>query len=269
MSRPPLRTLMTVVGFTLAGCVVGGTLGFIAPGFLRVVFKVDGSAPFDPREIGVGSGVILGFLSGTVVLAIGTVASALSGLSQMRLLGRRAFQPTFAGLMLAVALVAMASASLKNPTRVGAQLWFVFATLSLASASLLALSRPAEERGSATGFAVLGWSYLILSIFPESRAQLPTSDLLAALEKRVSDDWRMGVQVLSLEMGPLPARHGGAWWEPVVTFKGGIPGKLEIDDVQPEFRRIGHSLFALLLGIAGGVIGDLHLTSRRIGPRSP
>lgn len=84
--------------------------------------------------------------------------------------------------------------------------------------------RPVEERGSATGFAVLGWSYLILSIFPESRAQLPTSDLLAALEKRVSGDWRMGVQVLSLEMGPFPARHSGAWWEPVVTFKGGFLG---------------------------------------------
>jgi hypothetical protein len=59
-----------------------------------------------------------------------------------------------------------------------------------------------------------------------------------------------------------------SYWEPVVTSKGGIPGVVEIDELHPEFRRIGHSLFALLLGIVGGVIGDLFIISRG-GERDP
>ena len=128
--------------------------------------------------------------------------------------------------------------------------------------------QPTDRRGFAAGFAVFGWTYLILSLCPESRAQLPTSDLLAALEKQVSGSWRMGVQVLSLEMGPFPARQRGSNWEPVVTSLGGIPGTLQIDEVQPEVRRIGHSLFALLLGVVGGVLGDLLVSRSRGGPAS-
>src|SRR5262249_25503814 len=126
--------------------------------------------------------------------------------------------------------------------------------------------RPIGRRGFAAGFAVLGWSYFILSLSPESRAQLPTSHLLAALEKQISGSWRMGVQVLSLEMGPFPARQRGTYWEPVVTSLGEIPGTLQIDEVQPGFRRIGHSLFALILGVVGGVLGHLRRTRGCSGP---
>ena len=103
----------------------------------------------------------------------------------------------------------------------------------------------------------------MLSIFPESRSQLPTCRLLAVLEKQVSGSWGMGSQFLSLEMGPFPARKRGAYWEPVVSSRGGIPGTLEIDEVQPEFRRVGHSLLTLLLAVIGGVIGDASLVRRR------
>jgi hypothetical protein len=269
MRRAIVLALATVLGLTLAGGISGSALGFFAPGFYRNVFRRAGDDAFDPVEIGLGSGVVMGFLVGAVVVAVWMVAGALPGLSPQRLFARRPSQLTFSGLLVAVAALALGFASLKNPSRAGAQLWFCLTALALAWATLFAMSRPIRRRGFAAGFAVLGWSYLILSLSPESRAQLPTSDLLAALEKQISGSWRMGVQVLTLETGPFPARQRGTYWEPVVTSLGGIPGTLQIDEVQPEFRRIGHSLIAFVLGVVGGVLGDLRLTRRRNRPGTP
>ena len=140
MKRAALLALATVIGFTLAGSVVGGVLGLIAPGFVRVVFKEAGNAPFDPKEIGLGSGVVLGFLSGAVVIAVRMIIGALSGLSHQRLLGRRAFQPTLAGLLSAIALVALALASLKNPSRVGG------AVVVRSHGAFLRLSHPPRDQ---------------------------------------------------------------------------------------------------------------------------
>jgi hypothetical protein len=263
MKRAAILALITTVGFTLTGSMAGGALGFIAPGFYRRMFGAGGDDAFDAVEVGLGSGAILGFLAGAAVIAVWMVASVLPGLSRQRVFGRESSQLTFGGLLFAVAILALGFASLKHPSRAVAQLWFSLTALALASATLSALTRPIERRGFVAGFAVLGWSYLLVSVFPESRAQLPTSDLLAALEKHISGSWRMGVQTLSLETGPFPARQRGAYWEPVITSLSGIPGTLQIDEVQPEFRRIGHSLFALLLGVVGGVIGDLRLARHR------
>jgi hypothetical protein len=265
MKRAALIALITTFGFTLTGCIAGGALGFIAPGFYRRMFGAGGDDAFQAVEIGMGSGAMLGFLAGAAVIAVRMAASVLPGLARQRLFGRGSSQLTFGGLLFAVAILALGFASLKHPSRAVAQLWFSLTALALASATLIALSRPIERRGFAAGFGVLGWSYLLLSVFPESRAQLPTSDLLPALEKHISGSWRMGVQILSLETGPFPARQRGTYWEPVLTSLSGIPGTLQIDEVQPEFRRIGHSLFALLLGVVGGVIGDFRLARHRIG----
>ncbi len=75
---------------------------------------------------------------------------------------------------------------------------FSLSALALASAAVLAIGRPGGRRGFVAGFAVIGGSYLLLSLFPESGAQLPTSDLLVALEKQVFGSWTMGAQILSL-----------------------------------------------------------------------
>jgi hypothetical protein len=151
------------------------------------------------------------------------------------------------------------------PSRAGAEVWFGLTALALALATLVAFGRPHGRRGFSAGFAVFGWSYMVLSLLPESRAQLPTTRPLALLEKQVSGQWRMGVQFLELDMQAFPVRQRGLYWEPVVTSRGGIPSRLEIDEVQPEFRWIGHSLLTLLVAALGGAAGDTYLSRRRRG----
>jgi hypothetical protein len=74
----------------------------------------------------------------------------------------------------------------------------------------------------------------------------------------------MGVQFLEIDMQAFPVRQRGLYWEPVATSRGGIPARLEIDEVQPEFRRIGHSLLTLLLAALGGAASDTYLSRRRL-----
>jgi hypothetical protein len=72
----------------------------------------------------------------------------------------------------------------------------------------------------------------------------------------------MNVQFLEIDMQAFPARQRGLYWEPVATSRGGIPARLEIDEAQPEFRRIGHSLLTLLMAVIGGAAGDTYLSRR-------
>jgi hypothetical protein len=262
MRRTFLDCSAAALAFTLAGTLAGGALGFAAPGLYCSLFHVESGDNFDPVRIGLGTGTALGFLTGAVVATVGLVCAVLPGLSRQMVFARGLFRPSFAGLLFLIAVVALALASLRSPSRIGAELWFVVSALALASAAVAALSQPSEQRGFAAGFAVLGWCYVLLSLHSESRAQLPTSRLLPLLERQISGTWRVGVQYLSLEMGPFPARQRGTYWEPIVTNQGGIPGSLQIDEVQPDFRRIGHSLFALLMGAVGGVIGEVLLDRR-------
>src|SRR3954464_15110184 len=95
MKRAILLALITTVGLTLAGCMAGGVLAFIAPGFYRRIFVAAGDDAFDALEVGVGSGAILGFLAGAAVIAVRMVASILTDLSRQRLFGRGSSQLTF------------------------------------------------------------------------------------------------------------------------------------------------------------------------------
>lgn len=261
--RVTLISFATAVGLALAGCLVGGGLGLVAPGVYRSYFKVADGSPFDPATVGLGVGGVAGFLAGTAVAVVGLVVSTSPGLLRWRPFARGSLQPTLSGLVAAIALVAIGLASLRNSSLMVAEAWFGLTVLALAWATLGVVNGRRRSRGFAAGFAVFGWSYLLLSLVPESRAQLPTSRLLAILEERISGSWAMGVDFLSLETGPFPARRRGAYWEPVVTSRGGIPGSLEIDVIQPDFRRIGHSLVTLLFAVAGGVASDAGLARRR------
>jgi hypothetical protein len=261
--RIALISFATAVGLALAGCVIGGGVGLVAPGAVRSTFGVADGSPFNPARVGLGVGAVVGFLAGTAIAAVGIVVATGPGLLRWRPFSRGSLQPTLSGLVLAIALVAIGLASLMNPSQTAAEVWFGLTALALAWATLCAAIGLRRSRGFAAGFAIFGWSYLLLSLYPESRAQLPTTRLLAILEQRISGSWRMGVELLSLETGPFPARRRGAYWEPVVTSRGGIPGSLEIDVISPEFRRIGHSLATLLFAIAGGVAGEARLARRR------
>jgi hypothetical protein len=256
--RVLLTGLATALGFALAGCLLGVGVGLVAPDLYRSLFGVYQGSPFDPVSVGLGIGCVAGFAAGTVVAVAGLVMTWLPGLTQWRPFARGALQPSLGGLVLMVLIASLGLVSLKDPSRAWVEVWFGATALALASATLAAFRARPGRHGFATGFAVFGWTYFLLSLFPESRAQLPTSRLLAILEKHVSGGWKVGVQSLTLEMGPFPAHIRGASWEPVVTSRGGIPGFLSIDEVQPEFRQIGHALFTLTIAIVGGVLSDIH-----------
>jgi hypothetical protein len=256
MKRTILHTMATALGFTLVGCVVGLLIGLVAPGFYRAVLQLGAGDSLDPVGVGLGAGAIGGFLVGAIVVVIVIGVRMVPELSRIRIRARGSGRLTLAGLLVAISVLGGGLASLRNPSGIGVELWFTTTVIALVAATLVAIIQPRDRRGFAAGFAIAGWCYLSLSLQPESRAQLPTTRLLAHLERHVSGSWMMGVQHLSLETGPFPARQRGAYWEPVVTSRGGIPGSLVIDELQPEFRRIGHSMIALLVAIAGGMITE-------------
>jgi hypothetical protein len=269
MRRTIWLSLAAALGLSCAGGIVGTLTGLIAPGFFRRVFELGSAEPINAVEIGLGAGTLVGFLTAVVVVAIVLAAGMVISLFRQRMFVGSSLKPTVGGLIVVVAVAALGSASLKNPSRAAVELWFSVTALSLAVATLVAFCQTASRREFAAGFAIFGWSYMLLSLHSESRAQLPTSQLLPLLEEHISGSWQSSVHVLSLEMGPFPARQRGAAWEPIVTSRGGIPGTLNIDDAQPEFRRIGHCLFALVAAITGGILGDFLRSRRSRGLDSP
>ncbi|MGC8642615.1 MAG: hypothetical protein ACP5XB_22385 [Isosphaeraceae bacterium] len=268
----PRRTILvsfaTAAGLALAGCLIGGGLGRVAPGVFRSMFGVAAGEPFDSATVGLGVGSIVGFLAGTIVVVMGVALSVAPGLRRWRPFPPGSRQMTLGGLAVVIAVVAGGLACLREPSPITAELLFGLTALALAWATLRVVGSPRRSRGFAAGFAVFGWTYLLLSLFPESRAQLPTSRLLPIIEERVSGTWRRGVEYLSLEMKPFPASKPFGTWEPLVRTRAGFPGSLEIDTVEPEFRRIGHSLATLLVATAGGIAGNAGLTRRRAARRT-
>ena len=264
LRRMLLIGLATAMGYALAGCLLGVGVGLVAPDLYRSLFRVADGSPFDPVMVGLGVGCVAGFLAGTAIGLVGLVLAVVPDLMAWRPFARGASRPSLGGLVLVIVLVALGFASLRDPSKAVSEAWFVLTALALASATLVASRSLPGDRGFAAGFAVFGWSYFLLSLMPESRAQLPTGRLLAVLEKQISGSWKMGVQHLSLEMGPFPARVRGGYWEPVVTSptRAGLPGTLVIDEVQPEFRRIGHALFTLLAGVVGGLFCEIRRRDR-------
>lgn len=260
--RVMLISMGTALGCALAGCIVGGGLGLLAPDVFRSYFQIPPGSTPHPELVGLGAGVLAGFAAGTAVVAVGLVTALAPGLRTWRPFVRGVLRPSLAGLVLIVALMSLGFASLRMPSRAGAEGWFTLTALSLASATLVAFGQSPGRRAFAAGFAVFGWSYMMLSLFPESRAQLPTTRLLAHLERRISGEWRMGVQFLQIDMQAFPARQRSFYWEPVATSRGGIPTRLEIDEIQPEFRQIGHSLLTMFLAVLGGAVGETYLNRR-------
>ncbi len=142
---------------------------------------------------------------------------------------------------------------------------------------LLAIHRTAARRAYWVGFAVFGWIYVGLAVLPSVESRLITTKVLAYLDSKVPGR-SSGVVTLQFSGTGSGAPNGqiqnlaftidgsqlatSSWgkvrvWN-VATGKllGGWGGTTE------NFVRIGHSLFALLVGWFGGKL------SRRLCPAS-
>ncbi len=131
---------------------------------------------------------------------------------------------------------------------------------------LLAVHRTEKRRAFWLGFAQFGWIYLALTLIPSVESRLITTKALAYLDSKVPGRATLytvinggigsgtvhyqvsngtfttsGIQAITAEQGQM-------WRLGVTTGKllGGWTGTTE------NFVRIGHSLFALLVGWFGG-----------------
>ena len=148
---------------------------------------------------------------------------------------------TIAGLLALIAACAVGAAALKNPTVLWAQFMLTLALTSLLFATLAAIVGR-TERSFAIGFAVIGWSYMLLSLGPWFGQHW--------------GPWLLSSRVADESYVRLFEDDQKRW--PTI-----VPGDLDRGDMmagnryQWRFARyllIAHSLFAIGHGVTGGCV---------------
>lgn len=160
-------------------------------------------------------------------------------------------------LTFAVAVVALGTAALRSATELWASAMFTLTLAILATAILGALFHRGN-RPFWTGFALFGWGYLVLAIGPwftsEIQPQLVSSTVLNLLYVRLHSTSAEKAYVVKRQVASSPAPTTFPWastgGSSVTYTTVRPPGR----SVRTSFLRIGHSLFALLAALLGGVI---------------
>lgn len=147
---------------------------------------------------------------------------------------------TIAGMLGLVALCALGAAALKHPTVLWTQFMLTAALTSLLFATLAALLGRGD-RSFATGFAVVGWSYMVLSLGPWFDQQVGPW----LLSSRVADELYAQLFQDDRNIRPSVAREELEPWDMRVAEKWQLWRF-------SRFLRISHSLFAIGHGVAGG-----------------
>lgn len=160
---------------------------------------------------------------------------------------RDAVSPRFsiAGLMGVVVVCGLGFAALRTDSPIWAHATLSLTLLALLTAILGAAIRRGRSRAFWLGFAVFGWTYLVLAIGPwfktEISPHLPTTDMVNYLQGHIK------------QFPPGSIRHdNNLWvWDPA-TQKWAYLGQ-----ESERFDRTAHSLGALLVAVLGGLVGRL------------
>jgi hypothetical protein len=183
-----------------------------------------------------------------------------------------------ASLLVVVSVLGVGFAALRESSDLWDSGLFSLALGVLLTSILLAIHRTAKRRAFWMGFALFGWMYLALTVTPSIESTLITTKALALLDSKVpgrpKDVFyvRFGGTNTGGLMNQFPAvafdsngnqlgtsSQGTVKLWNATTFKpiSGWSGTTE------NFVRIGHSLFALLVGWLGGQLSNrLCRTSR-------
>jgi hypothetical protein len=212
----------TALGCAAAGGAVGGGIGFFAPGVVRWYFDAP-TGPFQPVVVGLGVGIIAGFVAGAAVVAVGLIVALAPALRDWRPFARGILRPSLSALPALVIFAGLGLAALRMPTKDGAGAWFGITALALTSATLAALGRPPHARGVVAGFAVFGWAYFLLSLWSESTDLLPTTHLLDHLGRSPTID----------AVRPEFRRIGHSLLTWVFAALGGVVGELGLRPRRP------------------------------------
>jgi len=161
------------------------------------------------------------------------------------------FRFTIASLLAIVLFVAVGFASLRESSDHWESGLFT-ATLGILLISiLLTVHRDESDRAFWLGFALFGSVYLGLTLVPSIESRLITNKALAYLDSKVPVR-SLGIFTVQYSAGSgsqlkfSNVHHVKLWDAATGRLLGGWGGTRE------NFIRIGHSLFALLLGWLGG-----------------
>ena len=190
-------------------------------------------------------------------------------------------------LLLLVLVACFGCAALVNASPLWEQITLSLTVAVLSLATIGAVYLPPQARAFFGGFALLGWIYLVLVTIPSFDAIKPrllTTTAISTLyelqaEDEPQDTGMMGGGMMGGGMGDSMGMYGGGGMGPGMGAMGGGmdegygyggygsgsgPGVRGPDPI--SFHRIGHAVWALILGfIGGGVAGFCSRWRRKEG----
>jgi MFS family permease len=167
----------------------------------------------------------------------------------------KAGRVTIAGMLILIAFMALGAAALKNPTVLWTQFMLTAALTSLLFAMLAAIVGRGD-RSFAIGFAVVGWSYILLSLGPWFDQQV--SPWL--LSSRIADELYAQLFQDDRNVRPSVAPEEREPWDMRVAEKWQLWRFA-------RFLRIAHALSTIGHGVAGGCLA-MYLRRRPPNQRS-
>ena len=162
----------------------------------------------------------------------------------------RAFQFTLTSLFGLTVLVALACTALLNATPLWASTWFSLTVFVLLLGTLAAIFHQGSRRPFWIGFGLFGWVYLLLAFEPWADQDLTPALLSTHGIARLDSS-------LENEGEPVVIKN-------VISFT--THSRIRLWTLSnPSFMQIGHSVFALLFGLFGGMVaGWMGGTAKRV-----
>jgi hypothetical protein len=178
----------------------------------------------------------------------------------------RRFRFSIASLLALVVFVAIGLAALQAASDAWDGGVFALALLTLLTSTLLAVHRRGRDRAFWIGFTLFGSAYLVASLVPNIEPRLPSTKGLAYLDSKISKrvvsyTWRTVSTGGSTTSGNVPQTFAfttngstlaannpptAMLWSIAGSPLSGSSGSME------NFVRIGHSLLAFVMALAGG-----------------
>jgi hypothetical protein len=176
---------------------------------------------------------------------------------------------TIASLLVVVLLIAVGFAALRESNDLWDSGIFTLTLGILLVSILLAVHRTASRQSFWVGFALFGWTYLVLSVVPSIESRLMTTKGLVYLDSKVPGRsvgfvtvrftgtgsgaasnlvQNVAFTAYGKQLATSSQGHVGLWDATTGKLLGVWRGTTE------NFVRIGHSLFALLAGWFGGLL---------------
>jgi hypothetical protein len=185
-------------------------------------------------------------------------------------------------LMSAIVVSAIGLAALRNASDLWAGIMLLVALAAVGVAVLGAIILRGRDRCWWLGFALFGGGYLALVFVPwESKAprQLGTTDLLDYVHAKVVGSPIKNFDVTRYDKNSvlyqaiIPDRGLNITWPPDIVaatlpvnrWSSALPGAANYD----QFQHVGHSIFALIAGLVGGLIATWFYAKRERAGAAP